>query len=412
MHNVILLSFFFLESKRISGKFMTLLLAFIMLSFCNFLFADTFLSEWTQLQNTLCKKGIEISCNFYLDTTWNLDGGKHRTRGFGNFEYLLDLIVKAKSEPLFHYSGGTFFIEYESHHGESPSRNDVGSFVPIDYIEAPPFDALYACWYKQEFGKNFWILIGKSDAFDDDRFTYVKHASLFLNNGYTALPSILFFPTYPNPAMSVVGCATFLKDVSLSFGIFDGSLANGVNTGKGGVFGHFFDHLFSHAFLISELDLSWEWCSLYPGQLGIGGWVHTAEFNTFDGKKQRGTSGPYITLDQVIYKKEEEEVGIFFLYGSANPQINPIERYFAAGLSWKNFFVKRPEDTLGFGMSRPCFSPKAGFSKSFEASYELFYVIRFCKWGYLEPDFQYIVHPGGNNLSNASVFTLRLQLNF
>lgn len=372
--------------------------------------AGTLTGDWGGARTKMREKGFTIKSSLILDDTWTLHGGKHRTRAVGDYEYLFDLSLKVESRPLFHYSGGTLFIDFQSHHGKDPSK-DAGTFVFVDVIEARPFNELYALWYKQASRDNkFWILAGKSDAYDN--FLDAAHDLLFMNSGYQTIPTVLFLPTYPDPAMSVIGSATFPYGISLTTGVFDGSLADGVETGKLGVFGHFFHNLPEHAFLIGELDVVWN-PSDYKGRLGIGGWKHTAEFTKFDGGKKKGAAGPYATLDQIIYKTKEQEGAVFFLFGSANPSISAAHYYFGTGLTWQGATSGRPQDTIGIGMSRVNFShaPGTDFTESNETSYEAFYVWQFAAWGFLEPDFQYIVHPGGQGLPNASVFTLRLEFN-
>lgn len=368
--------------------------------------------EWGGYRTYLRKKGIEIVATLDMDTTWNLGGGRESTRG-GDVEYLLVVSMKASSEALFDYKGGTFFIEYDSHHGQSPTLESIGALVDVDYIEAVSFDDLYALWYKQVFGNNnAWILVGKSDAYEN--FTQTEHSELFLNNGYSTFPTIAFFPSYPNPAMSVIGFLPFTKNISLKVGVFDGSLADGAQTGTMGVFGHFFSNLPDHAFIIGELDFEWDWASTYKGRLGIGWWQHTARFFTFGGATKRGTSGPYVTVDQILYKTPKSEAGFFFVYSTGNQSVNDFRRYVGAGIVGKGILSFRPQDSIGVGMSRGYLSQDeaAGFTEPYEASYEVFYQWKCLPWGYLEPDFQYIVNPGGDGLSNASVFTLRLQVSF
>lgn len=151
--------------------------------------------EWGGARTRLREKGIEFKSVITGDVTWNLAGGKHRTT-WGDYEYLLDASLTVVSEPHFHYSGGTFFIDYQGHHGTNPSSKDVGSYIPVDTIEAPGFDELYALWYKQAFLNNtLWFQVGKSDAYYT--FIYTTYSFYFINNGYTTLPTILYLPTYP-----------------------------------------------------------------------------------------------------------------------------------------------------------------------------------------------------------------------
>ncbi|MBI2743601.1 MAG: carbohydrate porin [Chlamydiales bacterium] len=365
--------------------------------------------QWGNGREYLKKYGIDIVSYLKLDDTWNLHGGRKRSDALGNPEYVFSAGAVVKSKPLFHYSGGTFVAQFLSHHGKQPSKQ-VGSFVPVDEMEAPGFDTIYALWYRQGFyDERYWLQLGKSDAYD--HFTVVEHAQFFINGAFTAIPTIAFFPVYPHPAMSALASFGFLNNLSLTLGLFDGSLADGYSTGKHGVIGRFFDHLGSHAFTIGELDGSWEFNSVYKGTLGIGGWNSTAKFERFSGGKKRGTSGGYATLDQVVYHDPEQEGAIFLLYGWADPKISPAHNYYAAGAIWQGLPRKRPKDMLGIGISSVNFTraKEAEYTERFETAIEAFYVYEFAFWGFLQPDFQYIVHPGGKGLPNATVFTLRLQ---
>lgn len=377
--------------------------------------------NWRGARTEMRRKGIEISPSIILDDTWNLHGGKKRSSATGVFEYLFDLNLKMDTKKFLHYTGGTLFVDFQAHHGQSPSKKEVGSLVPVDYIEAFSFDSLAALWYRQAFRNDrFSIQVGKSDAYEN--FTRTDHSALFLNAAYTAIPTIFLLPTYPNPAMSVILYFDISSAVSLTAGVFDGSLAEGINTGKLGLFGRFFD-LPKHAFLIGELGFSWMH-ERYRGHLGAGAWKTTANLKSFSGKHHKGTGGPYLTLDQVIYKpmnkglfpeealyENKEEAGVFFICGCANPSLNHFRSYFGGGIAWQGAIASRPDDIVGIATSYAILSQNkdAGFTKAYEASYEASYQLRFASWGYLQPDIQYIVHPGGASLPNATVFTLRLQ---
>lgn len=386
---------------------------------CSFLVADdveqagqSFLSgDWGGRRTAWSKKGIDFGFSLALDDTWNLHGGEKRSQAVGEYEYLFGASFSVASQPLFSYEGGTFFTSFVSHHWKEPSQA-VGSYVFVDTMEAAPFDELYSLWYKQAFAEGkYWLLIGKSDAYDN--FTVVPHAVPFINSGYTTIPTIPFFPTYPDPAMSIVGFATLFRNMSVTLGVFDGSLAEGYHTGTHGVTGRFFNNLSKHAFLIGELDCNWNLKKNLEGRLGFIAWGDTAKLSTFSGRQRRGTWGPAVTLDQVIYKKDKEEGAFFAMYGSADSSLSDVNRYIALGMTWNGAFYQRDVDLFGIGMSRADFTsdPNAGYSKSYEASFEAFYKFQFSKFGFLEPDFQYIVHPGGKGLPNASVFTIRLQVN-
>ncbi len=370
---------------------------------------STLTGEWGGRRTELREKGVDIQASITLDDTWNLDGGLKKNSK-GDFEYLVDVRMQMESDPLWHYPGGTFFVDFEFHHGKSPSVENVGSYIFVDLNETTPFNELYALWYKQSFNQDqFWILAGKSDAYD--HFTTTTHTTYFLNGGYEAITTIPYLPTYPDTAMSVIASLALPFNISLTGGIFDGSYALGVKTGELGVFGHFFNHLSSHAFLIGEANMTWQWHKDYKGRIGFGGWRNTAHVPQFNGEIKKATSGPYFTLDQIFYKTDKREYAFVFEYGSTDPSYAVIRKYYGTALTFQGLIPKRTEDTLGIGSSLSKFTKESIYTKPYEASYEIFYQYQFKGWGFLEPDFQYIVHPGGEGLPNASVLTLRLFVN-
>lgn len=92
--------------------------------------------------------------------------------------------------------------------------------------------------------------------------------------------------------------------------------------------------------------------------------------------------------------------------------MSEIRRHLGAGLAWSGFLPGRPHDLLGVGVSRATLSsePEAGFIDSAETVFELVYRARVLPYLALKPDLQYVQHPGGGGIDNATVGTLRIEL--
>jgi porin len=101
----------------------------------------------------------------------------------------------------------------------------------------------------------------------------------------------------------------------------------------------------------------------------------------------------------------------FFLRASAAPSDrNLISLYFDAGLTFKSPVASRPDDTVGIGFAFGRISPQAAASdrdlvtltgtpmpiRDYEAAIELTYQVQLAQDWSLQPDFQYIIHPGGH----------------
>lgn len=301
-------------------------------------------------------------------------------------------------------------MDFTSHAGQRPFL-DVGSYLAVTAIEAPPFTKIYSLWYRQTFADNkAWLLVGQSDAFDN--FTTIPRVLIYQNPGYSTLPTLPFFPTYPNPSMSVIGSWSLRDNLSIKLGVFTAIRALGVPFIPGvarPAFRRFVRELHSSALIIGEIDWTWAW-RCFKGKLEIGGWQYTLKFPVFQTGHRRVTAGPYVTLDQTIYKSDDEDAAVFLIYGWGDPSLNPVNNYVGMGFTWTGMFADRPNDTFGVGMSRVMFTDQAIFTRPDETSYELVYQWWFSPWGFLAPDFQYIVSPGGRGLPNAYVFTIRLHL--
>ncbi len=372
------------------------------------------LSNWDGWRDVLRECGITFDIELVVDDTWNLAGGIRPTPIYGSPEYTFSFDVSIDTQRLWRHKGGTLYGSFISHHGESPSMRYVGSFMFVDNYEAMrQFDELYALWYKQYFGDHVWLLVGKSDGYDN--FTKLTMVDPFFNGGYVPYPTIPFFPTYPDPAMSIIGSLNY-DSLSFTFGVFDGSLANGVGTGDE-LFGHFFD-LGKHAFLIGEVDWNWTVCKNRTGCFEIGVWKHTSEFRKFNGRRKNGTEGFYLALQQYFFVQDhvvfKRSFGGFAIFSVADPAVIDVHYYSALGLRWDGFFCCRPFDIMGIAVGRAEFTdaPEAHFRKRCETAYEAFYSWRLQPGTFLRPDFQYVVHPGGRTLPDAYVFQLRLFIYF
>ncbi len=128
----------------------------------------------------------------------------------------------------------------------------------------------------------------------------------------------------------------------------------------------------------------------------------------------------------------------FFLRGTASPSDrNLISLYADGGFTFKGPIASRPDDTMGLGFAFGRVSPQAAAYdrdvatmtgvptpiRDFEAAIELTYQWELGKDWFIQPDLQYILHPGGNipnplvpsstpPIPNALVFGMRTIMRF
>jgi porin len=143
--------------------------------------------------------------------------------------------------------------------------------------------------------------------------------------------------------------------------------------------------------------------------------------------------------DHMLYRTPETEDGGLsgFLRFATVPQQNrsPIYVYLDAGLTWKGTFPGREEDIVGVAFAWANLSHSlrsldrdtiffTGINQPIQSSemvFELTYQAPITPWWTLQPDFQYIVRPGGGipdandptvAVKNAAVFGLRSIIKF
>lgn len=369
--------------------------------------------NWWGGRSYLRKHGVDIQSTITYDNTWDLRGGLKRGRVS---QFLFDVNMTLNSDLLMYYHGGTFYFDYQVYHGNSPTKKLVGSFAFVDdQLEAFPltsFNRFSQIWVRQYLMEDrIWFKFGKSDA--AAVFENSIYGTYFLNANFYDVPTLLYFPTYPFPAMSFTGAFSPVDWITIKAGLFDGSLAEGYDTGNS-IIGRFFDNLFNHAFVIGELELFWTVGQGYKGRMGLGGWYNTSTFLRLNGDTQEGSGGPYFFLDQVLWREgDQDRLGVFVIFGEADPKVSYIQRTIGVGGVLFGVIPQRPKDNMGFavGHSKVSHSPGANTTKNFEMSIESFYQLSAWQWLTILSDWQYIIHPGGQDLSNAWVTTLRLQIN-
>lgn len=371
--------------------------------------------DWMGLRPKLEEHGIVFDGSVTADISSNFHGGAN-TNG-GSFRHLLNLNFTVNTEQLAGWKNGTFFLNFQNHNGEDGS-GDTGDIQAYSNIDSDGRTEIAELWYEHVFmdGK-LRIKIGKVEV--NSEFAFVDNGGEFINSSMGFSPTIFVFPTYPDPATSVNVFVYPTENIYAGVGVYDGATQEGKLTGSRGPKTFFGKP--SDLFVIGEFGITWE-CgeNKLPGRLGVGGWGHTGTFTRFDSTTDNGTSGFYLVLDQALCRENPEAeddgqgVGAFFQFGQADQDVSEIETHVGAGLSWVGPIPGRDEDVAGVGATYVQFSDdtNAGFTDDHEIAYEAFYKIQVWEWVTVKPDIQYIRHPGGGSLKDATVGTLRVEVAF
>jgi porin len=164
----------------------------------------------------------------------------------------------------------------------------------------------------------------------------------------------------------------------------------------------------------------------YTGKLALGGWHYTAHFPDLldtlsDGEsvRHRGSGGAYLIGDQTMWSAGQGRPGAltaFVQLGLGDGRVNQIGGYLGAGLTVTAPFPSRTQDALGLAVAAARNGSRyeraqmaAGDPAAGETAVELTYLAQLGSWLILQPDVQYVIHPGGTRATrNAVVLGLRL----
>jgi porin len=143
-----------------------------------------------------------------------------------------------------------------------------------------------------------------------------------------------------------------------------------------------------------------------------------------------GNYGIYGVADQTIWQSGDTSLSVFTRAGVVPSDRNTVSFYIDGGLGLKGLLAGRSDDTLTFGVAYEKISPDAIAAdrdallpviRDREFVFEASYAAQIAPWWVVQPDFQYIVRPGGNvedpanpgmRVRNAAVIGLRSVLKF
>lgn len=345
---------------------------------------------------------LDLSLTTYLGNNFTGGANTYRT----GFAYELNFGATIDTSKLLNWDGGTFFTNFRAQEGLVHSMD--GSFGDTSHLYEPRRIQLLEIWYQQALldGK-INVKFGKIDANED--FDNVANGGDFLNDFATYSATVLAFPTDPDPACGADFFFNPTDNFYVGVGVFDGSLLDGISTGSMGP-ATLFDG--QSLFVIGEIGARWTLPGARAGRLGFGLWDHTGSIDRLDGSGTvGGTSGPYLSFDQTLWKKNPDDssdnqgIGLFMLAGYANPNVSEVNAQVSGGLQWTGMIPSRPSDVAGLGAGLLCFSraPGTGLDEDSETTVETFYKVRVNPWFSVEPDLQYIHNPGGTSAQHDAV---------
>jgi porin len=407
-------------------------------------------TDWGDTRSKLEKEGLKFTFTYFGDAFANPAGGVKQGLGYdGRFGTIID----GDLEKLLGWSGASFHASIHEIHGSQYSAQNLDNLMTVSGIEAPPSTRLFNFWLAEDIGKQINLRVGQFSAAQE--FLVSQNANLFVNSTFgwpvlTAQDLPSGGPAYPEAAPGARVQFTANENVTVLAAIFNGDPAGPGpgNPVQRDPFGLVF-RVNDPPFLIAEVDYSYGQAhqrgnpnqegsipldepsgsksSALPGAIKIGAWLHSGrfadqQFNSQGGflavaggtpLQHWGDYAVYGLADQTLWAAPDQSgrsLG-FFVRGTAAPSDrNLIDLYVDGGLTLKAPLSSRPNDTLGLAVAYGRISPDAAASdnevnaitgqpmpvRDFETAIELTYQWVLQDGWYIQPDIQYIIHPGGN----------------
>ncbi len=389
-----------------------------------------------KLRRQLCKSGLKLGLTETSEILANLSGGVRRGP---IYEGLTDLDLGIDLRPTFHVRGNIFARAYQIH-GRGLTANNLDNLNTASSIEASRTTRLVELWYEQHFD-NWRLRIGQQTITTE--FLNPESARLFANAafGWPALPSLDLpsgGPSFPLGTPAIRLRVDPEEGLTLFLALFNGdptgagvggsqlrdASGTGFRTGDG-------------AFLISEIRYN-EASSDKNATYRFGGWWNSQGFRDLHldtggaslaspasngiPRRHGGDFSFYGSVDQPFGFNETDHTSFaaFARAMGAPGDRNLIDFYLDGGLVYKGPF-SRADDQVGLavgyarigGAARASDADVGRFTGQFhpvrsgEVVLELTYRAQLTGWLQLQPDFQYIVNPGGG-IANPNFPTRRV----
>jgi porin len=401
------------------------------------------------VRQALARSGIEIGGTYYGEVFANSGGFKQG----GKYDGVLELSLDADMHRLGFWKGLCFHTNGFQIHGQSITADNIGSLMPVSYLEATPATRLNELWLEQHmFNDKLAVRFGQLAA--DADFVITEGGGFFLNGtwGWAAIMASDMpsgGPAYPLATPGVRVAVTPNDNFQLLAGVYNGDPAPPCASDDPQVCdsnGLDFE-LNDPPLLMVEGAYKYNQSGRLPGTVKIGGWNHfgTFEHQRFDsggallavtgdpGRPLDNDWGLYGIVDQLIWRlpgsADPKGVALFGRVIGAPSDRNLVDFYADGGLTFSGMIPGRPDDAFAIGFAYTGISDQVhGFDvdlgepidRDYEALLEICYTVQVANGWTLQPDFQYIWQPGGNvpnesgnaAVANAAVVGIRTSIGF
>src|SRR6201995_2845691 len=404
------------------------------------------------LPNPFEKRGVKFAVTYIGEVLGNPTGGQKQS---AVYEDRINFAVDVDLQKLVGLKNLAFHANVFQLDGGCLSRGALLNYMTVSGIEALPTTRLYEIWFEQKWADKFALRAGQLAA--DTEFMTAKYTDVFTNAslGWPAGLSLNMPSGGPSPPLAAMGTrlrADLSEHFSLLGAVFDGNAA-----GPGPEDPHLRDRygvnfrVNDPPLVLGETQFLWNAKKGDPGLDGkfkLGGWRHFGDFpderlsttglslaNPASGGTPatlKGDFGIYSVFEQKLYRVPHDDdrgIGFFLRASYSPPDRNLVDFYADGGFEFIGLSDQRPKDKFGIAAAYARVSPWARAldgdfqqlagpawpARSYEQLLTAVYQYEIRGGWTLQPNFQYIIRPGGGAtnplqpgtgrvLGNAAVF--------
>jgi porin len=395
---------------------------------------DTLTGDWGGARTSLKEKtGIDINLTYIGESLAVVSGGINRR---ASYEGRFQLDVDTDLGTLIGWKGAsTHFTVFNIHNGGFNAIDNVGSIADPSNIDALATTRLFTAWFQYGDPEKDRVSIRLGQLAGDDEFITSATAGGLINGtfgwaGILAANMTSGGPAYPLATPGIRVKVNPTEQFAIQAAVFSGDPA-GRNCMDDPQVCNRYGTTFSFsggALWMGELQFKRN--GDLPGIYKLGVWYATADFadqrygfDTFGNVvsladptvagplNHRGNWGVYAVADQKVAAiGKDGGVNVFIRGGISPSDRNLLNFYVDGGVGFTGLIPNRPKDVLTFGVAYARISPDAAgldrdilfFNgppypiRDYEVVFEASYQWAIAPWWIVQPDLQYIVHPGGN----------------
>jgi porin len=373
--------------------------------------------NWGGLRDRLIEWGLTPTAEYGATLQGNPVGGMRKGIKYAG---LLDVYLDFDLEKLLRLGGTRLVVSGAWAYGENLSAHDIGNFFTVSNDFNGKFVGLYQLFIETNLWKDrLTIAVGRMGIGDD--FGTADVFGIYVSSVVNLNPISLAYniPAYLSNPDAALGARLRVKpvhDFYIAAGVYNADPEAAVNQRVSIDFDFTFN---DGVILISEIGYTPGRdgdSSGLPGDYKFGAYYDTGEFNGLSNveDKRDGNYGFYVITDQMVYLEPGKDSQGLTLWAAATyapeEEINVFPFFISSGFSYEGVFTGRDNDVAGFSFAYGKLSRDLE-DQDYEIGLEGTYIFQVTPWLGLQPDLQFIVHPGGSgSIPNALVAGVQLSV--